>query len=304
LKYFICGICIETDIYFPDSYIGESLSTTDVRIRTDSIPLCLDRQDHDSRVWSVAEGDFLLRIPGLMRLLVRAGREMVVEPAPGIAVDETVPFILSTGFAALLHQRSILALHAATVSWQGKAIALCGPTGTGKSTLATALCQEGARFVGDDIAAIRPGDDGCPMVYPDGRQHRLWADAVAHLGLADRQGGPVRTELNKFHVAPDVEPGYGPVPLSTIVLLENRPDKAPPSPPMITDLPLVDALPLLREQIYRPKLAERMGHDTRIFMQTADLLNHVRVLRLERDRTLADLRTGAQMLLSRMAEIG
>lgn len=304
MYYLVCGFSVATDIPLSGMWpIGPVLSP-DITIISGSVPHCLDVSAHETDLWSIAGECFLLRIPGLMRLLVRAGREIIVEPEAGIGEEETVPFILSTGFAALLHQRNILALHAATVSWQGKAIALCGLTGTGKSTMAAALCREGALFVGDDIATIRPDENGRPLVYPDGRQHRLWADAVAHLGLMDQQGSPVRTQLQKFHVAPSQETECGPVPLSTIILLEDRPEKAPPAPPAIIDLPLVDAHPLLRDQVHRPRLAERMGHGARLFMQTADLLNHVRVLRLDRNRTLTDLQTGAQMLLSRIAETG
>ncbi|MBP7064617.1 AAA family ATPase [Ferrovibrio sp.] len=129
------------------------------------------------------------------------GREIVVEPKGAASEADIAPFILSTGFAAILHQRRLLALHAATVAWQGRAIALCGPTGAGKSTLAAALCQAGAGFVGDDIAAIRL-DGPQPMVWPDGRQHRLWADAIDHLALAQQQGAPVRSHMRKFHVSP------------------------------------------------------------------------------------------------------
>lgn len=302
MKYCICGLYIESDIRLPESHIAQSLST-DARIKIASIPPDRDENETHEPIWAIKGADFALQLSGLMRLLVRAGHDVFVDPAPGFDTDEAVPFILSTGIATLLHQRGILALQAATVAWQGKAIGLCGATGTGKSTLAATLCQEGARLIGDDLAAIRPGDDGQAVICPDGRHHRLWADAVTYLNLTARQGAPVRPGLNKFYVAPAVEPECAPVPLSTIVLLEDRPDKDPPSPPMISDLSLVDALPLLREQIYRVQVAEKMGHEARIFQQTADLLTHVRVLRLERNRNLADLRANAQLLLSRIADI-
>jgi hypothetical protein len=304
VQYLICGFSVATDIILPGAWPVQRESTPDITLRLGVVPHFPGRSGHDGRLWSVQGDDFLLSIPGLVRFLVRAGREIIVEPAPGIGVDETVPFMLSTGFAALLHQRSVFALHAATVVWQGRAIALCGPTGIGKSTMAAALCGAGAQFVGDDIAAIHPGNDGRPLVYPDGRQHRLWADAVAHLGMADRQERPVRTRLRKFHVAPSQETESGPVPLSTVVLFEDRPDRAPPAPPAIIDLPLVDALPLLRGQIYRPGLAERMGHGGRLFTQSAQLLSHVRVLLQVRTRTLTDLRAGAKLLLSAIMEGG
>lgn len=304
MHYLICGLSVSADMPLPGVWRTDPVDKPDVIIRVSSIPRQFDDHGSADRIWSVTGQDFLLKIPGLMRLLVHGGRDMVVEPAAGVAVAETVPFILSTGIGAILHQRNILALHAATVAWQGQGIALCGQAGIGKSTMAATLCQIGAQFLGDDVAAVRMDGGGRPLVYPDGRQHRLWADAVAHLDLTSRRSDPVRLHLDKFHVSPDqgAEADRAPLPLSTIVLLRDRPHTAPPAPPEIQDLPLVDALPLLRAEVFRPKLAERMEHAGRLFTQIAGLLGHVRVLRLQRTRSLADLRSDAQLLLSRIAE--
>lgn len=297
----ICGLSVVADgVPLPGLWQSNIDHHVEVAVNIGRVPVLLEGAEYIGSTWSVRGQDFLLCLPGLMRMLVRAGHEIIVEPAAGVELAETAPFVLSTGFAAILHQRHILALHAATIVWQGGAVAICGPTGAGKSTLAAALCAEGAAFLGDDIATIRPDGSGRPMVCPDGRQHRLWADAVAYLGLTDRQGLPVRSELNKFHVAPDREIDAS-LPLSTIVLLEERSAACQPSPPEIIDVPIVDALPLLRRQVYRPSLAERMGHEGRLFTQIAGILGHVRVLRLERTRDLVDLKAGAELLLSRIA---
>jgi len=181
---------------------------------------------------------------------------------------------------------------------------LCGATGIGKSTLAAALCRAGAAFVGDDIAAIRTDTaDQLPMVWPDGRQHRLWADAIEHLALAERQGAPIRSHMRKFHVAPSssAHPVEDALPLSAVILLSSRDRTVPPGPPAIERIPLVDAAPMLRGEIYRPHLARRLGNDPLLFIQIATLLNRVPVFRLERTRGLEYLDDGAALVLNAVA---
>ncbi|WP_445682226.1 hypothetical protein [Radicibacter daui] len=263
--------------------------------------------DYVGTAWRLVGRRFYLEVPGVVRLMVHDGREIVAQPLSAVTETDIAPFILSTGFAAILHQRRLLALHAATVAWKGQAITLCGPTGAGKSTLSAALCQAGADFVGDDIAAIRTdGPDGTPVVWPDGRQHRLWADAIEHLTLAERQGAPIRSHMRKFHVAPSspVERAGDACPLAAVILLRTRENTLPPGPPGIERLALADAASLLRREVYRPSLARCMGHDPLLFLQIAALLDRVPVFRLERTRGLEHLDASATLVLDAMTRAG
>jgi hypothetical protein len=114
--------------------------------------------------------------------LVRGGREIVIDPAPG--VDERILrlVVLGPGLGALLYQRGWLTLHASSVDVEGEAIAFVGEQGEGKSTMAAAMCAKGHRLLADDITAVQAtGTDG-PCVYPGYPQLKLWPDAVRSLG--------------------------------------------------------------------------------------------------------------------------
>lgn len=52
-------------------------------------------------------------------------------------------------------RQDLLWLHAATVERDGKAVVVAGPSGEGKSTLSTRLCEKGWTFMSDDIAPVR-----------------------------------------------------------------------------------------------------------------------------------------------------
>ena len=101
-------------------------------------------------------------------------------------------------------------LHASAVHVNGKAVLFCGPSGAGKSTLAAALAQRGYPLVTDDLCAITLAPGAPPMVHPDGRQLKLWAQAIERLDLAERRGAPVRNRLEKFYVEPAALPDLCP----------------------------------------------------------------------------------------------
>ena len=52
-------------------------------------------------------------------------------------------------------RQDLLWLHAAAVERSGKALIVAGPSGQGKSTMSTRLCEMGWSFMSDDIAPVR-----------------------------------------------------------------------------------------------------------------------------------------------------
>jgi HprK-related kinase B len=72
---------------------------------------------------------------------------------------QVVNFIGSRFIQARLWDGSLL-VHAAAVAWGGRGLAIAGPSGRGKSTLALALMSCGADFVSNDRLLIREHDGG------------------------------------------------------------------------------------------------------------------------------------------------
>lgn len=244
-------------------------------MRRGAVPRELENATLRGANWSATENSFLLDVPSIARLLINDGREIVLE-ADDIA--DAAPFLLGTGFGILLHQRGTLVLHASAVAHEGRAIAICGASGAGKSTLSAALCQAGCGFISDDISAIGFNSDGAPLVFPDSRRHRLWADAIERLSLSGQKGKAVRESIEKYHV----EPARAAIamPLSSILILREarfRNRKA-----TIEPLSLADAAPLLRSDVYRSKLGSELGLDAALFGQIGKMLVQVRVHLLTR----------------------
>jgi hypothetical protein len=232
----------------------------------------------------MADDRFLLRIPGIARFLLTAGRDIAFEPEDGVSPGEIAIFVIGTVFGILLHQRRRIVLHASAVCVNGRAVLFCGQSGAGKSTIAAALGQRGYDLLSDDVCAISL-DGGAPMVHPDGRQLKLWAQAIERLDLVAQRGERVRTRLEKFYVAPGtVSEASMPVGL-VYVLRETR----PPYETGIEAPNVVDAALLLRRNAYRPLLVNRMDQKADYFFAATAIANAAGIFFLSRKLDFAQM---------------
>lgn len=127
-----------------------------------------------------ADGAALLDLPDGVRVLVESGCRMTVEAPPTIGEAALHADLFGPAISVLWHQRGRPPLHAAVVAIGGRAVAVSGDSGMGKSTTAHALLARGHRLAADDLAIIDPAtgvvETGFPML-------KLWPDSVPGLAL-------------------------------------------------------------------------------------------------------------------------
>ncbi|MDO9271259.1 MAG: hypothetical protein Q7T96_19305 [Methylobacter sp.] len=286
--YLISGLSVASEIELSGVTSSPTIaSKPQVCIFKGKVPESLPGASATGVNWALTKDTFLLQVPRIARFYVSQGSEIIVEPRPSVDDAAIVPFLLSTALGALLHQRGECVLHASVVSHENKAVALCGNTGIGKSTLCAALCFAGYRFIADDMALIRFDKQHNPSVLADSRQHRLWQDAIHLLGLNERKGEPVRDRIEKYHIAPVSGIVTDSITLKTIILLKRA--EVRDQLPEIKRLRVADAAALLRNEVFRPNLASKMGRDAELFQQIAQLLKHVDVFMLTRPQEINQL---------------
>ena len=276
--YRISGLSVASEIGLPGLIAGTPEPEPQVTIRLGPVPESLPEPTASGPTWQIAGKQFLLRIPDIARFLLNDGSEIVFAPETAAGAVDIPIFILGSAFGILLHQREQIVLHASAVRVGDQAVLFCGPSGAGKSTMAAALAQCGYPLVSEDVCAITAAGSGAPMVFPDGRQLKLWAQTIDKLELAERRGARVRASLEKFYV--DAHDAFSePLPLGAIYALREA---RPPHASGIEVPNVVDTALILRRNAYRPYLVRRMGQKTNYFHAATAIANSAGIFYLTR----------------------
>jgi hypothetical protein len=195
LSRYAYGLGIRSSIELPELVRDEERS--DVEIHT-----CDDYYAPEparGREWHYeANGDkaFLFN-RGVGLFMIRQGKEIIVNPAPGADELTIRLFIIGVVMTVVLHQREQLVLHANCVRMNDSAIAFIGARGCGKSSITAALYSRGHSIVADDITPVLQ-KDGRAAVYPGFPQLKITEDVALSLGYDRKSLIPLAPFSPKF----------------------------------------------------------------------------------------------------------
>lgn len=298
-RYRISGLRVESEAELPGVGALSEKGVPDVTIRMGAVPAALADATAKGPTWEIAPGHFLLRIDGIARFLLREGRQITCDLDFGATAEDAAVFLLGTAFGILLHQRRQTVLHASAVRVGHKAVLFCGASGAGKSTIAAALGQRGYPLLNDDVCAISI-HEAVPMVHPDGRKLKLWAEAVKELDLAARRGAAVRNKLAKYYVEPE-HVFNDAVPIGAIYALQEA---RPPEVAGIVQPNVVDGALIIQRNAYRPLLVDKMGLKANYFEAAVAIARMAGVYQLTRDVRFSEMPTVLAWLDTHWRETG
>ena len=292
--YQVSGLSVAADIPLPGLIpcIPSFDYPTDVTISAQRVPTELELASSTGITWQISDDEFLLEVPGIVRMLMRKGRQIDYMAEPGVSDSEIAIFLISSGFGILLHQRDRIVLHASAVRVDGRAILFCGPSGAGKSTLAAALVDRGYDLVTDDFCSVEIANSTSPIVHSDGRQLKLWKDAVDELSLSSRRRAAVRPNIEKYFVEPQAAVAT-PLPLAAIYVLRVA---GPLTPAGILEGNAIDRAILVKQNSYRPSLIRLMDKTNLYFSASTAIARSSGVFILSRELDYATLPKGLSEL--------
>jgi hypothetical protein len=263
------GFCVASSFVLPE--LVRDQCAYEVQIRRGSaghVPNATVNEDGHE----VSGDDVLLSFPRVGAFRIRGGREIVVEPLPG--VDEAVVrlSLLGPALAVLLHQRGFLDLHASCVVMDG-AVAFLGDSKWGKSTTAAALYRSGRPLVADDVLAVDLRS-GSPTVRPAFPQVKLWPESVRALGIEADELRTIHPALEKRAFRAQVGFGDDDLPLARMYVLSDGPEVR------VEALDEQDAFVELIRHSYAASLLRDTGTETAHFGQCTALARGGLVRRL------------------------
>lgn len=285
--YTVYGLTIHSELLLPE--LVRSEENADAFIRVDKVEHTPDFAEPSSYHIATTQ-EVILFWRDVCTLLVRKGREIIVDPVPGVEPEKLRIFILGNGLATLLHQRGLLILHASAVEVDNGAIAFIGDKGWGKSTTTAALHTRGYRVVTDDLLVLDVNNAEYPIVYPGFPQLKLWPDSVAALG--DDPATFKRLYSNIEKRTRHVTDGFSqtPLPLKCIYVLDIASSHK---------IELIQGQEVFTEVVrhsFLVKLLQATETAYSHFQQCTRLASCVPVYRLKRQPSLQDLPAIAQLI--------
>ena len=309
--YAYAGLRVTSELPIPEwAVFGQPTSFDDADVLIALGSTQTSEVSKTSEVWITAD-EYRFHIPEAGDYWVRHGREIIVTPAPGAGAIEIRLFLLGSAWGALCYQRGVLAFHSSVVQacgepfiFQGKlresigdrAIAFCGETGSGKSSVAAWLIARGYCLVSDDLSRFEVAA-GQARVYPSAPRLKLWRDALDVMGWSSDELERDHFRMDKFHL--DLTGFWKPVrsaplPLCAIYLLEW-------GEPGIARLTGMTALRrLVAGATYRGDLLEPMGRIATHWQRCAELARHVPIWKFARPRDWAAFDAAMEMLIAHL----
>jgi len=179
-------------------------------------------------------GTWILDIPTVGAIQVSDGKHVQVAVRDSSSEDHIRAFVLGPALAVCCSQRNLLPLSASVVARDGRAIAILGSPGVGKSAVAFALTRVGYGLVSDGITVLRESSREprfeALATFPF---HHLWRRAVFSLNLPVETLRRTRPCLEKY-IWPYTDP-FDPAaatPLSDVVILRRESDEDVPTAPL------------------------------------------------------------------------
>ncbi|MES1973395.1 MAG: hypothetical protein V4472_13135 [Pseudomonadota bacterium] len=175
---------------------------------------------------------------------------VIVEPLPGADSARVSALLIASALPACLWARGEPVLHASVLVPAGasRAVAICGGSGSGKSTALEAMLVRGAKAVGDDtVRIVSTGDT-------------LVASGLAAAYRRRRSAQDEQRET--LPVAPDRQCAQAPL---EAIFLPRRASEG--EAPRFESLTGIAKLPALLSQRHRPAMPEALGIEAKLLPQ-------------------------------------
>jgi hypothetical protein len=215
----------------------------------------------DIRVSSLLNSQFhrILYSDGRIVIIDADGMRVWAAGPENASAEDTATSLLGPIFGLVLRLRGITCLHASAVAVGKSAIALAGPSGSGKSSTAAAFARLGYPVLTDDKAALLHADNYY-QVQPAYPSIRLWAESVSSQFGSEDALPRITPNWDKRFLDLN-SPGFrfqsDPLPLAAIYFLGERTD-APDAPRVEPMSPRTGLLALVSD-LHASNMLNRRG---------------------------------------------
>ena len=239
MRYRLYGLSVDTDRSLPGLSPVDAPGPADLRMWLGTVPRAefpesigvpwyasprvVVAEEPSMLAFRTADGGFYrLRYADGTEFRVDAGGTRVACTWPAdLTLEDAATYLLGSVCGFVLRLRGIPALHASAVALGDRAVAICGPAGSGKSTTAAAFAARGRPVLADDVVPLLAGTDGV-RVQPAYPHLRLWPDVLGALGTDDLPPLTPNWDKRFRDLAADGAFHAAPLPLGAVYVLGGR----------------------------------------------------------------------------------
>jgi energy-coupling factor transporter ATP-binding protein EcfA2 len=276
------GLKISSEINFPELYQTDLILDADIQIKSGEIPSSITiNADFISDTLIISPQVFLLKIEGVATYLVEAGKTITIEMVDGADLTEVRLFCLSNAFAALLHQRGKIPLHAAAFIHENELVLIMGESGVGKSTTLAAMINRGYSPFSDDICIPYYDDqDRSWYTYSSYPMMKFWADTYTKVNIGNiGDGRKLRSGLDKYGVYFHEKfiPASRKIKLIILLEIDSRQNEV-----RSRQLTGIESFSTIHAQAYRKEYLEFESMLKDYFIQSSEIAKSVKSIMLSR----------------------
>jgi len=239
LRYRLYGLSVDTDRSFPGLSPIDPAGPADLRMWLGTVPAA-EFPASPEAPWYASPRRTVTEEPSLVASRSVDGRFYHLRYADGtefrvdatgtrvactwpatLTLEDAATYLLGSICGFVLRLRGIPSLHASAVAIGDRAVAICGPAGSGKSTTAAAFAARGRAVLADDIVPLL-GESDRVMAQPAYPHLRLWPDVLPALGSGDLPALTPTWEKRYRDLAADGAFHTAPLPLGAVYLLGGR----------------------------------------------------------------------------------
>lgn len=262
----------------------------ELRLKEGYVPSELEGALAVTQVYQISEQAFLLTLPTGLAFHYRRGVGTVFRRSASIGDDQVALFFEGFVSGAIAWLNGYVPLHASAVMHDGQIYAFTGPSGEGKSTLASALAKRGMALCSDDVLVLDLSDPAQVFAVPGPERMKLWDDAMALTGRTSAHA--VCPGINKYYVSDVAFISRQPFPIRRLYFLKSEAE----AQPGIARIVGASRFNWIRSAYYRPRLFSALAGQHHYFRTGMRLCEAVGMRRFNRTRDRAAFDAGVDMI--------
>ncbi|MCD7033161.1 aldolase [Metabacillus sp. GX 13764] len=253
--YTVFGLSLESEIPLPELiHFNRPALDLDCEIVIRDLTSVWDSLSSGESKFFMEKDHVMFKAANTAIFSIKDGSRIIVSPFPGADFAKIRLYILGSCMGALLMQKGMLPLHGSAIEIDGRAYAIVGESGAGKSTTAAAFLKEGFKLLSDDVISIE-NREGVPLVFPAYPQQKLWQESMNSFEMQTQHYQPLFERETKYAIPVQDQFCNQPLPLAGVFELVKK-DSGKVSISSVRGLEKLDSL---FRNTYRNFFIEGMG---------------------------------------------